>query len=158
MSKPFHKDSILTKKDLNSTWQSYSRCNLERLKLWDCDKRTLNQEARLGISIFNCINKGVDGLHIKNHVRHSCRNEYPKVIQDLRNKFSSPNTEAAEQTFLWLGKFKKIINSMDKRKHHFFLHCLVKERNKYTQYCLENRKKIVLPKIQSDKFLLYPVD
>ena len=69
---------------------------------------------------FNRINKGVDGLHIKNHVRHSCRNEYPKVIQDLRNKFSSPNTEAAEQTFLWLGKFKKIINSMDKRKHHFF--------------------------------------
>ena len=158
MSKPFHKDSILTKKDLTSTWQSYSRCNLERLKLWDCDKRTLNQEARLGISIFNRINKGVDGLHIKNHVRHSCRNEYPKVIQDLRNKFSRPNTEAAEQTFLWLGKFKKIINSMDKRKHHFFLHCLVKECNKYTQYCLENRKKIVLPKIQSDKFLLSPVD
>ena len=112
----------------------------------------------MGISIFNRIDKGVDGLHIKNHVRHSCRSEYPKVIQDLRNKFSSPNTEAAEQTFLWLGKFKKIINSMDKRKHHFFLHCLVKERNKYTQYCLENRKKIILPKLQNDKFLLSPVD
>ena len=127
------------------------------MKLWDCDKRTLCQEARLGISIFNRINKGVDGLHIKNHVLYSCRSEYPKVIKDLRNKFASPNTEAAEQTFLWLGKFKKIINSMDKRRHHF-LHCLVKERNKYTQYCLENKKRIVLPKLQSDKFLLSPVD
>ena len=73
MSNHFHKDSILTKKILLTfTWQSYSRCNLERLKLWDCDKRTLSQEARLGISIFNRIDKGVDGLHIKNHVRHSC--------------------------------------------------------------------------------------
>ena len=133
-------------------------CNLERLKIWDCDKTGLSLEARLGMTIFKRINKGVDGLHIRNHVRHSCRNEYPRVIQKLRETFTSPNTEAAEQTFLWLGKFKKIINSMDKRRHHFFLHCLVKERNKYTQYCLENKKKVVLPKLQQDKLKIAPLD
>ena len=102
-------------------------CNLERLKLWSSDKRKLTSEARLGISIFNRINKGVDALHIKNHVRHTCRNEYPKVIEKLRETFKNPNTEAAEQTFIWLGKYKKILNTMDKHKHHFFYTALSKK-------------------------------
>ena len=104
-------------------------CNLERMKLWTSDKRKLTSQARLGISIFNRVNKGVDALHIKNHVRHTCRNEYPKVIEKLRETFKNPNTEAAEQTFIWLGKYKKILNTMDKRKHHFFtLPCQRKKR------------------------------
>ena len=74
-------------------------CNLERLKLWSCSNKDLSTEARLGVAIFNIINKGVDALHIKNHVRHSCKTEYPKIIQQLRNTFEKPNTEAAEQTF-----------------------------------------------------------
>ena len=82
------------------------------------------------------------------------------MIQNLRSTFESPNTEAAEQTFIyiWLGKYKKILNSMTKRKHHFYLHCLVKERNTYTQYCLEIKIRITLPKLQKDKFLVTPID
>ena len=99
------------------------------MKLWTSDKRKLTSQARLGISIFNRVNKGVDALHIKNHVRHKCRNEYPKVIKKLRETFKNPNTEAAEQTFIWLGKYKKILNTMDKRKHQFFtLPCQRKKR------------------------------
>ena len=133
-------------------------CNLERLKLWSCSNKDFSTEARLGVAIFNRINKGVDALHIKNHVRHSCKTEYPKIIQQLRNTFEKPNTEAAEQTFIWLGKFKKILNSMSKRKHHFYLHCLVKERNEYTQYCLDNKISITLPKLQMDRITLAPID
>ena len=75
--------------------------------------------------------KGVDALHMANHVRESCKREYPKVIKEVRENFDSPNTEAAEQTFVWLGKFKKIYNNMNKRHHFFFLHCLVEDRNEY---------------------------
>ena len=54
----------------------------------------------MGFSVFNRINKEVDALHIKNDVRVECRNEYPKVIENLRSTFERPNTEAAEQTFV----------------------------------------------------------
>ena len=76
--------------------------------------------ARLGVTAFNNINKGVDALHIKNHCRKECKENYPQVIQELRDLYEKPNTESAEQTFIWLGKFKKILNSMSKRKHMFF--------------------------------------
>ena len=100
------------------------KCNLERLKLWNVDPSELTNEAKIGVAAFNCINKGVDALHIKNHVREKCKKEYPKVINELRNTFQRPNTESAEQTFVWLGKYKFFLNSMGKRHHHFFLHCL----------------------------------
>ena len=84
-------------------------CNLERLKLWDCNPEDFTKEARLGFSVFNRINKGVDALHIKNHVRDVCRDEYPQVIEKLRSTFVDPNTEAAEQTFVLLGRFKRVL-------------------------------------------------
>ena len=60
-----------------------------------------------------------------------------KIVQQLRESFDHPSTKSAEQTFIWLGKFKKILNSMNKRHHNFFLHCLVKARNRYTMWCFE---------------------
>ena len=39
----------------------------------------------------------------QNHVRAECRETYPEVIKDLRSTFRKPNTESAEQTFVWLG-------------------------------------------------------
>ena len=75
-------------------------CNLERLKLWSSDKRKLTSEARLGISIFNRINKGVDALHIKNHVRHTCRNEYPKVIENC-GKLLKTQTQRPQNRLLY---------------------------------------------------------
>ena len=75
--------------------------------------------ARLGVTAFNNINKGVDALHIKNHCRKECKENYPQVIQELRDLYEKPNTESAEQTFICLGKFKKNLNSMSKRKQYF---------------------------------------
>ena len=100
----------------------------------------------------------MDALHIKNHVRSQCRKEYPKVIENLRDTFARPNTESAEQTFVWLGKFKRILSSMDKRHHLFFLHCLVKARNKYTEWCYDNGLKPKLPQAQSDKLMIATTD
>ena len=81
-------------------------CNLERLKLWSASD--FNQETKLGVTVFNKIKKGVDALHIANHVRDKCRNDYPIVIKQYRDLFPNGNTQAAEQTFFWLGKFKKM--------------------------------------------------
>ena len=133
-------------------------CNLERLKLWDVDKSNLTPNANLGLSVFNAINKGVDALHIKNHSRKECKEHYPDVIKELRNLYSKPNTESAEQTFVWLGKYKKILNSMCKRRHMFYLYCLVIERNNYTVWCYEHGLKPKLPQANRDKVMVAPTD
>ena len=91
-------------------------------------------------------------------MRATYKQDYPKVIEDLRQTFKYSNTEAAEQTFVWLGKFKKILNGMDKRRHHFFLHCLVKERNRYTEWCFNNNMKPKLPQAKSDGIMIAPTD
>ena len=95
------------------------QCNLERLNLWNVDSDKLSPHANLGISVFNSIKKGVDALHIKNHVRKECRENYPEIVKELRENFVKPNTESAEQTFVWLSKFKKIMNSMSKENTYF---------------------------------------
>ena len=123
-------------KNIDDSFLFYDNmCNLERLKLWDTDDDNLSSNAKLGVGVFNQINKGVDALHIKNHCRKECKQVYPEVLTKSRTLYEKPNTESAEQTFIWLSKFKKILNSMPKRKHLFFLYCLVLERNKYTEWC-----------------------
>ena len=102
--------------------------------------------------------QGVDALHIKNHIRSECKVNYPKVISELRSLYAAPNTESAEQTFVWLGKFNKILNSMSKRRHMFFLYCLVIERNKYTEWCYANGLKPKLPQATNSKRMLSPTD
>ena len=54
-----------------------------------------------GVKFF--IQIGVHALHIKNHCRKECKENYPQVIQELRELYEKPNTESAEQTFIWLG-------------------------------------------------------
>ena len=44
------------------------------------------------------------------------------------------NLVVAEQTFSWMSKFKKTLNSMPKRHQLFMLHRLVRGRNSYTEY------------------------
>ena len=41
------------------------QCNPVNLKVWTCDTTDMTEEARLGIKVFNEIEKGVDALHIK---------------------------------------------------------------------------------------------
>ena len=38
-----------------------------------------------------------------------CKENYPEVIKELRKIYLMSNTESAEQTFVWLGKYKKKI-------------------------------------------------
>ena len=80
----------------------------------------MNGSTKLGINVFKSINKGVDALHIKNHVSEKCKTYYPEVIESLRKNFKHSNTETAEPTFAWLPKLKKNMNPMSKRHHHFF--------------------------------------
>ena len=78
--------------------------------------------------------------------------------QQCRILYKKPNTESAEQTFVWLGKFKKILNSMNKKKHMFFLYCLVRERNIYTEWCYANGLKPKLPQAMKDKLMVSPTE
>lgn len=109
-----------------------------------------SSDTRLGINIFNRSQKGVDALHLKNHVRKKCQEDFPQVLNKLRQKFPNPNTEVAEQTFSWLGKFKKLFNKLDKTRHLFMLHCLVIDRNAYTERCFERGVEPSLPRAVYD--------
>ena len=59
----------------------------------------------------------------------------------------------ADQTFCWLSRFKKILNSMGKNHFHFILHRLIKKRNLYTEYCHLVGKYPLLPsaKLSTEK-------
>ena len=46
-------------------------------KLWDVDTSKFTAPAKLGWSVFNRINTGVDALHIANHSREECKKNYP---------------------------------------------------------------------------------
>ncbi len=98
-------------------------------------------------NMWNCINKIVDGMHIKNHVDMECQtNLHPDNIYDMYPEMmGTRNTQAAEQTFVWLGRFKKIMCSMPKVHHLFYLHRLIKRRNSYVDKCYKNGKKPLLP-------------
>ena len=58
------------------------------------------------------INKIIDPLHIKNHVRPQCKILYDP--EKVRTAFPEANLMCAEQTFAWMGRYKKIFNSMPK--------------------------------------------
>ena len=90
------------------------------------------------------IKKIIDRLHIRNHKDASCQDKYNP--SSLKEEIPEGNTMAAEQTFVWLSRFKKILCAMPKVHHLFYLHHMVKRRNKYTVHCYKNGKKPLLPK------------
>ena len=51
------------------------------------------------------------------------------------------NTQVGEQTFVWIGRFKHILCSMNKPHHLFYLHRMVLGRNRYTARCYKHGKK-----------------
>ena len=51
--------------------------------------------------------------------------------------------------FSWMGKYKKILNSMHQNHQNFVLHRLVVARNRYTEYCHGMKKQPLLPAIKS---------
>ena len=98
------------------------------------------------------VNKIIDSLHISNHKSGDCKEKYNPA--KLKEKLPDGNTMAGEQTFTWLSRFKKILCSMPKNHHMFFLHRMVVRRNAYTITCYKNGKKPVLPKARKGTWFL----
>ena len=88
--------------------------------------------------------KIIDSLHLRNHKDSQCHELYNP--QKIKSSDSHYNTMACEQTFAWLGRYKKILLSMGKCHHHFFLHRLVKRRNRYISFCYKKGRHPVAPK------------
>lgn len=120
-------------------------CNLDRLKLL---RNPLPLPAPFS-TVWKDVRKVIDPLHIKNHKNPNCHIEYSS--EKLKSELPDVNLMVAEQTFSWLGKFKKILNSMPKYNQLFLLHRLVQRRNEYTQYCYSIGAKPMLPSVKASK-------
>jgi len=138
-------------KDIDpAKWQEYylcydNMCHVDRLKLL----RNLLPLAEPFPPIWLKVKKIIDDLHIKNH-KPPCDVTYsPELVKE---NFPEANLMTCEQTFAWLGRFRKVLNSTPKVHYHFIIHRLVITRNKYTEYCYAEGKKPLLPsaKFQTD--------
>ena len=133
-----------------NTWSdvylSYDNmCNLDRLHML---RNKLPLEGALS-DLWLDVNKVIDPLHLPNHKRPECHQLYnPDTLSD---SFPEANLMVCEQVFCWLGRYKKILNSMPKAHHHFFLHRLIKRRNSYTSYCQKVGKYPLLPSARVQK-------
>lgn len=91
-------------------------------------------------------NKIIDSLHIAYNKSEGCKEKYnPAKLKDI---LPDGHTTAGKQTFTRLSRFKKILCSMPKVHHMFFLHQMVVRRNAYTVTYYKNGKKPVLPKVR----------
>ena len=90
------------------------------------------------------VTKVIDRLHMSNHVDPSCHKLYSMDnIKVEENKHF--NTMACEQTFAWLSRHKKILCAMPKNQFHFYLHRMVKRRNKYiTHAYTSGQRKVII--------------
>ena len=91
-------------------------------------------------------NKIIDTFHLRNHTGPDCHTKYsPETMKARHPNF---NTQAGEQTFVWMGRFKHILCAMNKTHHMFYIHRMVRRRNKYTEKCYTNGRKPILPKLR----------
>ena len=137
-----------TVEDFRNFFLSYDNiCHLDELKLF---RHNLDLPAPYD-KVWLEINKVIDPLHIKNHTRPKCKELYNP--EKVKKQVPEANLMCAEQTFAWLGRYKRIFNSMTKTHFHFMVHCLIKGRNSYTTYCYKNKKKPLLPSAKIAKSL-----
>ena len=123
-------------------------CNLDKLK---ASKSLLPFDPPYDKMWLN-VNKIIDVFHFKNHVSPVCKERY--CPDDVKRKNPKWNTQAGEQTFTWLSRFKHIVCSMPKSHHLFYIHRMVIRRNKYTSKCNLQGKKPLLPKSVSSLYWL----
>ena len=90
------------------------------------------------------VNKIIDIFHFKNHIGTQCREKFSPL--PLKEKHPSFKTQAGEQTFSWLSRFKFNVCSMNKEHRLFFIHRMVLRENAYTSKCYKNGQKPILPK------------
>ena len=110
-------------------------CNLDRLKI---AKLPLPFDPPLD-KLWLDITKIIDVFHFKNHTSVDCKVKYsPQKVKEDNPDF---NTQAGEQTFIWVGRFKNILCSMNKTHHLFYLHRMIIRRNSYTTKCYAHGKK-----------------
>ena len=76
--------------------------------------------------------KIIDSLHIANHKDTQCKELYNP--EKLKSEHPEMNTMCCEQTFAWLSRYKRILSSMPKTHHHFYLHRMMtlRRRNTYS--------------------------
>ena len=115
-------------------------CHLDSLK---AARNDLPLEAPFNI-MWKSVTKIIDDLHIHNHTDPKCLEMYHPL--KVRQQHPHYNLMCAEQTFVWLSRFKKIVSSMNKTHHCFFIHRTVKLRNSYTQVCMQYGRRPLLPK------------
>ena len=115
-------------------------CNLAKLKVAQAPLPFKPPLDKLWIDL----NKIIDVFHFQNHVSIKCRETYSPA--QLKADHPDFNTQAGEQTFAWIYRFSKIVCSMNKTHHLFYLHRMVLRRNEYTSLCYYRGKKPVLPK------------
>lgn len=123
---------------MSSTIVAYDMCHVDGLKVARVD---LPFEDPLK-KVWQCVVKVIDKLHIRNHKDEKCKTLY-NPIHKVPDGY---NTMAAEQTFVWGSRFKRLICAMPRLHQFFYLHRLVKRRNAYTQRCHQSNKFPVLPK------------
>lgn len=127
---------------LKSIYIAYDNmCNLCRLRV---AKKPLPLPPPMDHAWLS-VQKIIDTFHLKNHTSDVCHTKYSP--EEVKQRNPSFNTQAGEQTFIWMGKFKYIVCAMSKTHHLFYLHRMVRRRNKYTEKCYSNGKKPILPKI-----------
>ena len=115
-------------------------CNLDKMKI---SKKPLPLPSPFD-SLWLNVNKIIDIFHFPNHVSALCKENYsPAKFKDDHPNF---NTQAGEQTFAWLGRYKRILCAVPKNHHLFYLHRMVLRRNSYTARCYCFGRKPILPK------------
>ena len=109
-------------------------CTIQIVHIWTISKRRKTYSK-------SCINH--------NHKRSSCHVDFNPNV--LKKELPNANTMICEQTLSWLGRFKKILNSLPKHRFDFMLHRLIIHRNRYTEYCHSVNKYPLLPSVKPTK-------
>jgi hypothetical protein len=114
-------------------------CHLDNLKVARIPLPLPNDYKYIWLDVV----KVIDSLHLQNHKDERCHQLYnPEKVKIDNPSF---NTMSCEQTFAWLGRYKRILASMGKCHHHFFVHRIVKRRNKYISFCYSKGRRPVQP-------------
>jgi len=115
-------------------------CHLDGLK---ASKKAL-PFPKLWDGMWQSIGKALDRSHYSNHTDPVCKDKYdPEKLL-----LTDDNSEVAEQTFIWAGRFKKIVCAYPGTHHLFYMHCMVKRRNAYTAHCYKTGQQPCLQKIK----------
>ena len=122
-----------------SQWEevvvSYDKmCNLDKLRV---AKKQLPFPEPYNLMWFK-VQKIVDRLHMRNHKDPRCKITHGS--DDLKEKYPHLNTPVAEQTFIWAGRFRKIMCAMPKRRFLFFYYRMVSRRNRYIAVCYQENR------------------